>query len=437
MPLVQNKPLQAEEIEHMAPEPYHERLRDAKDPAGFRRKVVQFCLEHNRNISLTARTFRTTRKTVRKWLQRFENDPAHGLSDRRGKHTNRPLKTPPHVENWVVQLRQRYPTLGQEKIQVLLFQDHQIHLSSATINRILHAHGLIKARKKRWRQRRELAEKRKRMKIFERCQLDVKHLNDIDNLWYPISRGKMPRYEYTFRDVATGITYVAFAYEVSQTNSMRFVTLVLEHLKAHGIRLQDVSIQTDWGSEFTGPTNAKKRSPVVQLIEDVYGATHTTIPPATPRFNGAVENFHGRIEDELYRVETFSGEADLLAKSSTYLLYYHFRRPHLGLRDENAKALTPFNFTTQYQLPNASPALFFLPPTILDRLPATPLELLQPHKTSGDNIPDHVNFALVGLEQHFSDPSRRAEIPVDLERRVGVEQIRVNATTPLSGLHDP
>jgi len=331
MPLVQNKPLQAKEIEHMAPETYHERLRDAKDPAGFRRKVVQFCLEHNRNISLTARTFRTTRKTVRKWLRRFENDPAHGLSDRRGKHTNRPLKTPPHVENWVVQLRQRYPTLGQEKIQVLLFQDHQIHLSSATINRILHAHGLIKARKKRWRQRRELAEKRKRMKIFERCQLDVKHLNDIDNLWYPISRGKMPRYEYTFRDVATGITYVAFAYEASQTNSMRFVTLVLEHLKAHGIRLQDVSIQTDWGSEFTGPTNAKKRSPVVQLIEDVYGATHTTIPPATPRFNGAVENFHGRIEDELYRVETFSGEAVLLAKSSTYLLYYHFRRPHLGL----------------------------------------------------------------------------------------------------------
>ena len=54
MLLVQNKPLQAEEIEHMAPETYHERLRDAKDPAGFRRKVVQFCLEHNRNISLAA-----------------------------------------------------------------------------------------------------------------------------------------------------------------------------------------------------------------------------------------------------------------------------------------------------------------------------------------------------------------------------------------------
>ena len=373
----------------MPPESYAERIRDAKDPAGFRRKVVQFCLEHDRNISLTARTFRTTRKTVRKWLARFEESPTKGLEDRRGKHTNRPNKTPPEVEKLVVQLREQHPRLGQEKIQALMLRHYGIHLSSATVNRILQAHHLIKPRKKRWRQRRELARERKHMKIFGNCQLDVKHLNDIQSLWYPIHLGKVPRYEYTFRDVATGITYVAFAYELSVTNSMRFVALVMEHLKAHGIAPENVTIQTDWGTEFTGPVNAKKRSPLLRLIEDIYGATHTTIPPATPRFNGAVENFHGRIEAELYENESFSHERELLAKTSTYLLYYHFERPHLGLRDEEHRPLTPSSFAQTYH-GQTRPSLLFLPPVILDRIPLWPIELLQSPSETGDFMPDHV-----------------------------------------------
>ncbi len=53
----------------------------------------------------------------------------------------------------MVELRRRNPRLGQDKIRALLAQQG-VRLSTATINRILHAHGLIRRRPKRWRRRR-------------------------------------------------------------------------------------------------------------------------------------------------------------------------------------------------------------------------------------------------------------------------------------------
>ncbi|MDH7561741.1 MAG: hypothetical protein QHJ34_16190, partial [bacterium] len=82
--------------------------------------------------------------------------------------------------------------------------------------------------------------------------------------------------------MTTATTFVAFAYELRVANSMRFATLVLEHLSRHGINLHQLTVQSDWGTEFVGPANAKKNSPFVQLLEQVYGVTHRTIPVATP-----------------------------------------------------------------------------------------------------------------------------------------------------------
>ncbi len=55
----------------MTGEPYWQRLHDAKDPLGFRLKMVRFCLDCHRNISLTAHHFCCSRATLRYWLRRF------------------------------------------------------------------------------------------------------------------------------------------------------------------------------------------------------------------------------------------------------------------------------------------------------------------------------------------------------------------------------
>src|SRR3989304_334816 len=61
----------------------------------------------------------------------------------RRSHHSPPHKTAPAIEREVVRLRRRNPRLGQDKIQVFLTR-RGVHLSTAPINRILHAYALIK-----------------------------------------------------------------------------------------------------------------------------------------------------------------------------------------------------------------------------------------------------------------------------------------------------
>ncbi|MDH7561452.1 MAG: hypothetical protein QHJ34_14710, partial [bacterium] len=88
-----------------------------------------------------------------------------------------------------------------------------------------------------------------------------------------------------------------------------------------------------------------KNSPFVQLLEQVYGVTHRTIPVATPRCNGVVESFHGRIEQELYKTEPITCERELVDKTASNLLFYQVQErlspstPHRLLRNSTRSVL--------------------------------------------------------------------------------------------------
>ncbi len=114
------------------------------------------------------------------------------------------------------------------------------------------------------------------------------------------------------------------------------------------------------------PVNAKSSSPFVKLLEQGYGISHSTIHPATPRFNGSVENFHTRIQNKLYALEPFLSEKDL-AKA--------FKISPQRLKTKWLKGLS----------------LVFLPPIILDKLPLYPQQFLHPRiaSQSREVLPDH------------------------------------------------
>src|SRR3972149_4626033 len=314
-------------------ETYRERIADSRHPRGVRQRLVQHYLER-RSVSLTARAFRCDRKTVRLWVQRYQQGGGAALLDRRSHHSP-PHKTAPAIEREVVRLHRRNPRLGQDKIQVFLTR-RGVHLSTATINRILHAYALIKPRRKRWQRRRLATEVRKTMRAFQKLQVDTKHLDDLPALLPAIQAKRLPGYEYTAKDVATGIAYVCLAYEGSEINSLRFVHLLFQHLLRHGVDVHHTTVQTDNGSEFLGHPQAKRTSAFTRLVEQRYGARHTTIPVAAPRFNGVVENFHGRVEDEFYTLEPLPTEEEMLERLFGYILYYNFGRPNEGSRHEDA-----------------------------------------------------------------------------------------------------
>ncbi|HPQ19419.1 MAG TPA: hypothetical protein PKX90_09170 [bacterium] len=75
--------------------------------------------------------------------------------------------------------------------------------------------------------------------------MDVKHLYDIPNYYHFMIKYKLPKYQYTIREIRSGAMFLALASECNLINSINFVNIFLNHLKNSGIDLSQVIIQTD------------------------------------------------------------------------------------------------------------------------------------------------------------------------------------------------
>jgi transposase InsO family protein len=209
-----------------------------------------------------------------------------------------------------IAISRRY-SIGQDRIQLELLKRYDIKVSTSTINRIMHEHGLIKRALKKHQKKMNITKYRKKLKALRDWQIDVKDLIDIPNIFALIKLGILPRYQYSAKDVVTGVSFFCYAFKFAQA--------ILEHLKGYGINLREITFQTDNGSEFIGCIFKKKPSGFTELVEKVYLARHQTIPVGRKEYNGSVESFHARIEKEFYDIETFNFE-----------LYWNLERENKG-----------------------------------------------------------------------------------------------------------
>ena len=361
-------------------ESYCERIRDSKNTEAIHRAMVEFFLANGENTSLTARVFRTSRPTVIKWVKRYKTHGWQGLRDLPRRPHHSPHKTPEPHQQLIAKLRTndgRRPKtrIGQDKIKLLLQQRYGIKMSTSTINRVLHKLSLIQPRKKKYQKKREIARYREKLQPLAHWQVDVKYLNDIPHIYPQVIRRILPKFEYTIKDVLTTTTFICYAYQRSTFNSAKFIALCFDHFRRYGLDTSKITIQTDNGAEFIGSVFAKRDSLFTRVVEETFGARHFTIPPATPRFNGSVENFHGRIEDEFYDLEDLPTLPELLAKASSYMLYFNLERPNLDLKK------TPFE-AVQQQTDGKDPHFMLFPPLVLDDFPIFAPRLLSVNDVS-------------------------------------------------------
>ena len=314
----------------MTPLPYHILIKHNTAPETLRYALVRQYYAHNKNATRTARAFGTKRQTVIKWVRRYEAEGRQGLADRsRAPRTTPAHKTPREIENAIIALvRNKKYRIGQDRIRMELPDDMKV--STATINRILHTHNLIKKRKRKYHKQRQCAQYKKTLRAVRNWQVDVKELRDIPNVVALVEAGILPNFQYTARDQVTGAMFVAYAWEHSLINSVRFVSTLFEHLKCYGIHSSEVTIQTDNGSEFIGSIHAKEPSLFTTVIEHTYHGRHHTIPVGKKEWQGVVESAHGRIEYEFYDVERFSSLDEFLSKAYTYVLYWNLDRKKLS-----------------------------------------------------------------------------------------------------------
>jgi len=336
---------------------YYFLVKDMSNKFNFRLRMVQ--LAQKTSISEAARVYGTTRRTVRKWVYRYKAEGLEGLRDRsRAPHVI-PHKMPGQAEERIRELRERHRRWGARRLK----ERYGLTGSYSAIHRVIKQAGLVKRKKKRWRKRKDLRELKKKMVPFEKGQVDTKDLSDILMYWPMMKELGLPRFEYTYRDMATGATFYAYADRNNSTHARLFASYVIEHLSRYNVEVSSVIWQTDNGSEYIGSVNKREEGTSAFEMElSRAGITHERIPPRCPHWQGDVESFHRIVEDELYDTEEYSCSDHFLGKAWAYQIYFNYFRKNRW-RDNKAPAEI-----VREKDPRSDPGVLNLPPTRLEIL---------------------------------------------------------------------
>ena len=338
----------------MCPHGYYTLMRESKDPKLLRLRIVLDA--GRRGVKPAARTFRTSVQTVRKWLGRFDGT-LDSLADRSRAPRHRPRKLPRWAEERIVRARNRLPVWGARRLK----HDLDLPWSVNAIRRVLRQRGLLR----RWRRKKPQVKRclraiKRHWPLWSQIELDTKYLQDLPEYLVQARQRGLPLFQYTAREVSTGVLFLGYADELSLTYSELFARRIVSHLQAHGVDLTKIVCQTDNGAEFVGSWLSKEDSAFTRVWESA-GATHRTIPPGQHRFQADVETVHSLMETELY-LERFPDREDFLAKAGTYQAFFNYARPNSGKEYK-----TPWELVGEKDS-TARASLLHLPPVYLPDL---------------------------------------------------------------------
>jgi hypothetical protein len=208
---------------------------------------------------------------------------------------------------------------------------------------VLRDHGLTcRYRRKKHETKRRLREVKKQWRFLQQIVVDTKDLSDIPEYWLPMRHRGLPRYQYTARDVTSGLLWLGYSDQLALAYATLFAERICAHLRACGCDLRRTTWQSDNGSEFIGSWQSKHASAFTHAIESVPGQQHRTIPPGQHRFQADVETVHSLMEPEFYEIEPFAGREDFRQKANAYQLYFNVAR-----RNSYKEGCTPWELVQQ------------------------------------------------------------------------------------------
>jgi transposase len=329
--------------------------------------MVQHAQAHG--VKPAARAFHASPKTVGKWLARFDGTLA-SLDDHSRAPRRRPRKLPASVDAKVVELKTRLPGWSAKRLK----RDFDLPWSVKAIRRIFKEYNLPRAyRRKKHQTKHCLREVKKAWRAFQQIDVDTKDLCDIPEYWDQMQTHGLPRYQYTARDVSTGLLFLGYSTQLSLSYADLFAQRIIDHLRHCQVSMAKTTWQSDNGSEFIGSWQAKDDSAFTKTIQRVSGQIHRTIPPGQHRFQADVETVHGLMEPEFYEIERFANRQEFLNKAATYQLFFNLARrnsakegktPWELLTDKSAEA----HRTDSSERKTPDPQLPLLPPVYLDEL---------------------------------------------------------------------
>src|SRR3989338_8852521 len=340
----------------MCPYPWYQVMRLSKDKKQQRYQMVIHAKDHG--VKPTARLYATSPKTVRKWFLRFIEGGYQALGDLSRRPHFSPRAIPNDEAQRIVALKAEYKRLGADQVKIL----ENLTTSSKTIRKIWRVNGISsRMRRKKHVTKQNLREVKKQFALFERVCEDTKDLDDIPEYWPQMMDKRLPKVQYTFREISCGVQFLGFSEERSLINSELFAEYINEHLKKYGLIVENGIRQTDNGSEYIGSWSAKNPSAYTLAIESAK-LIHGTIPQGAHRFQSEVETVHNLIETEFYEIEQFTDRVDFMQKAHTYQLFFNLERPNRYKENKS-----PWQLAKEKR-PDITKEALILPPVDLDIL---------------------------------------------------------------------
>lgn len=276
-----------------------------------------------KNATITAAHFGISRKTLHKWLARFDETNLKTLEE----HS----RAPKRVRDWMVTkkeednikfLREKNMEFGKKKLRRIYFREYGVWISTWKIERVIRKHSLYPDPVKHDKIVEKRAKSKPKIRISE-VKDQIKQIKEFGFLWH-IDAIIIWWYG-TRRIIFTAleeITKIAFA-RVYSTNSSGYAEDFLKRLMYLVEGKVDL-MHSDNGSEFKG--DFERACEKLNLLQ-IYSR------PYTPKDNPALERFNRTIQEEWLDFSEVGLDEILEANLdlTTWLVKYNSYRPHEAL----------------------------------------------------------------------------------------------------------
>jgi len=331
-------------------------MKTKADKFDLRLRMVRYAISDG--IKLAARAYASTPKTVRKWLNRYKQERLAGLNELPRIPLFCPHKTPAAMERRIINLRKQYPFMGAKRLK----DEHELPCSHSVIGRIIKEYRLVRKSRKKHKRKKDLREVKRHWKLFGQVTVDTKDLKDIPHYWPQMKNLNLLKYQFTAREVRSGLMLLGFANEKSASNACLFAQILCEHLRKCGVDMSKLKIQTDNGSEFIGCNRQDGSRDGFESVVEGFNSVHKRIPVRAWSYNSDVETVHSTIESEFYDLENFEGIKDFHQRVASYQAWYNLVRVNSHKDDKSPRQII------KELDPKINIALARLPPLMLDWL---------------------------------------------------------------------
>lgn len=274
-----------------------------------------------------------SRKCVGTWIGRFEDEGEAGLVDRSSRPHTSPRRTPPEVEDRIVELRAR-ERRGPDWIGA------ELGVPARTVSRVLARRGqpalaaLDPMTGEVIRSSKQTAVRYERSRPGELVHMDVKKLARIPDGGGWRAHGRAATVDHRHKSVKTGYDYVhslvddhsRLAYseilpDEKGTTCAAFLARAAAYFAAHGIdRIERVMTDNAWAYKYS-----------LGDVCSALGARQKFIRPHCPWQNGKVERLNRTLAIEWAYREPFTSNDQRAAALAPWLEHYNTQRRHSSL----------------------------------------------------------------------------------------------------------